>query len=171
MIKNRKKLLRIVALLVLSISILALVGCGSKDTGPIIALGESYTTDQFKITLNSYTPVRTISSLLGKLPAKQEKVFVLLNISFENTSEATGLVGFENFFVELHTAREGVYGISEGALEILDDFFPFGYVEPGKTMKGTFPFEIPNTSEDLVFVMYFDGQKYSWTVDKGEIDL
>lgn len=159
------KIMLILSMLVLSFG---LSGCGDgNDNVNKLAVGQSTQIGDWKITVNDFDITGTISSSYGKLPAKTDKLFILVDVSFENQSSETKLAGFENVIPTITTARNGLYITSDDAYQMIDDYFAFGYVSAGKTLSGIFPFELPSAASDIDFKLSVDGTEVVWVLQEG----
>ena len=162
---NRTRRIALLTLVFISILALNITGCGKDAPVATLKVGESYTQGSWIITVTEAKVSSTLKSLLGTLPAKSEKQFVLVSISFENTLSERALISFEALLPYLLADKDGKYGLSDAGYEVLDNPFPYGYVEAGNTMTGVFPFEIPAVSKDLVLSVLFNGETILWELD------
>jgi len=166
--RNLSKISLLKIMLALSLLLLSCVisGCGEKSVEKL-AVGTSIQTGDWNVTLNSFNITKTISSAFGKLPAKTDKSFILIDVSFENLSSTTKLAGFENIIPAITTSKSGYYIVHDEAYQIVDDYFVFGYVDGGKTVRGILPFELPNSASDIDFTLSVDGKDLVWTLKEG----
>lgn len=140
------------------------------DTTPIeykINVGESFTSNRFNATLLDYYYISYWSMGLTSYPAKDGYVYIVLALSFENTTQNDETINpFSDFtyYADNQLCSSSTMGkLDIGAYSIINDN---EVIKPGRIAKGYVAAEIPENSE--ILEVEFDGVIFALNLSETE---